>query len=49
MPRTFLTREEVAELTGTKLRKRQIEVLHAGKARHVINASGWRKGRSSPL
>lgn len=38
---TFLTREEVAELTGTKLRKRQIEVLQANGVRHVINASGW--------
>ena len=38
---TFLTRAEVAELTGTKRRARQIEVLQANGVRHVINASGW--------
>lgn len=38
---TFLTREEVAELTGARTRRRQIEVLQNNGLRHVINAAGW--------
>jgi len=38
---TFLTRAEVAELTGATRKRRQIEVLQANGVRHVINAAGW--------
>lgn len=37
----FLTRAEVAELTGAKLRRRQISVLVRNGIRHTINAAGW--------
>ena len=37
----FLTRDEVAELTGAKLKRRQIAVLVRNGIRHTINAAGW--------
>ena len=37
----FLPRAEVAELTGAKLRRRQISVLVRNGIRHTINAAGW--------
>ena len=37
----FLTREEVAALTGAKTRKRQIANLRQNCIRHTINAAGW--------
>lgn len=40
-PRTFLTRDEIAELTGAKLKRRQISVLVRNGIRHTINAAGW--------
>lgn len=38
---TFLSRDEVAELTGAKSRKRQIANLRQNGIRHTINAAGW--------
>lgn len=37
----FLTREEVAELTGAHKKARQIAVLIRNGIRHTINAAGW--------
>lgn len=37
----FLTRAQVAELTGARTRRRQIEVLVRNGVRHTINAAGW--------
>lgn len=37
----FLTRAEVAELTGAKLKQRQIAVLQRNGIRHTLNAAGW--------
>jgi Domain of unknown function (DUF4224) len=37
----FLTREQVAELTGAKTRARQIANLRQNGIRHTINAAGW--------
>ena len=37
----FLTREEVAELTGAHVKRRQIAVLVRNGIRHTINAAGW--------
>ena len=39
--RIFLTRDEIAELTGAKLKRRQISVLVRNGIRHSINAAGW--------
>src|SRR5689334_22074432 len=39
--RLFLTRDEVAELTGGRTRAVQIRVLQSNGTRHFINASGW--------
>lgn len=51
----FLTRAEVAELTGAKLRRRQISVLVRNGIRHTINAAvrrlggaAWRGERHGP-
>lgn len=41
MSALFLTREEVAELTGAKLKRRQVAVLQRNGIRHTINAAGW--------
>lgn len=40
-PRTFLTRDEIAELTGARTKRRQISVLVRNGIRHTINAAGW--------
>lgn len=37
----FLSRSQVAELTGARTRRRQIDVLVRNGIRHTINASGW--------
>lgn len=37
----FLTRAEVAELTGAQIKRRQIEVLVRNGIRHTVNAAGW--------
>lgn len=37
----FLTRDQVAELTGAKTRARQIANLRQNGIRHTINAAGW--------
>lgn len=37
----FLTRAEVAELTGAHIKRRQIAVLVRNGVRHTINAAGW--------
>lgn len=37
----FLTREEIAELTGAKTKLRQIRVLVSNGIRHYLNAAGW--------
>ncbi len=37
----FLTRAEVAELTGAQIKRRQIEVLVRNGIRHTVNAVGW--------
>lgn len=37
----FLTREQVAELTGAKTRKGQIANLRKNGLRHTLNAAGW--------
>lgn len=37
----FLTRAEVAELTGARTKRRQISVLVRNGIRHTINAAGW--------
>ena len=37
----FLTRAEVAELTGARTKRRQISVLVRNGVRHTINAAGW--------
>ena len=41
MSELFLTREEVAELTGAKTRAKQVQVLQRNGVRHWINAAGW--------
>lgn len=41
MSTTFLTREEVKELTAAHRRKRQIELLRAQRIPFFINAAGW--------
>ena len=38
---TFLTREEVATLTGAKTRKVQCRVLARERIRYTLNAAGW--------
>lgn len=37
----FLSREEVTELTGAKLKAGQIRVLQRNGIRHYINVAGW--------
>lgn len=37
----FLTRDEVATLTGAKTRARQIAMLRKNGIRHYLNAAGW--------
>lgn len=37
----FLSRDEVAELTGAKTKRLQIAVLVRNGTRHTINAAGW--------
>lgn len=37
----FLTRQEVAELTGARTRAGQVRNLVRNGIRHTINASGW--------
>lgn len=37
----FLSHDEVAELTGARLKARQIQVLKQNGIRHTIKASGW--------
>ena len=37
----FLSRAEVAELTGAHIKRRQIDVLVRNGIRHTINAAGW--------
>lgn len=37
----FLSRDEVAELTGAHIKRRQIAVLVRNGIRHTINAAGW--------
>lgn len=39
--RMFLTRAEVAELTGAHLKRTQVSVLVRNGIRHTINAAGW--------
>jgi hypothetical protein len=39
--RIFLTRAEVAELTGAHLKRTQVSVLVRNGIRHTINAAGW--------
>lgn len=39
--RIFLTRAEVAELTGAHLKRTQVSVLVRNGIRHSINAAGW--------
>jgi Domain of unknown function (DUF4224) len=41
MNTTFLTREEVKELTATHWKKRQIDILRAQRIPFFINAAGW--------
>ncbi len=41
MSETFLSREEVVELTGGKTRKVQFRVLRQNGIRHYPNAAGW--------
>lgn len=38
---TFLTRDELAELTGWRVRKKQIEWLQERNWPHVVNGLGW--------
>jgi hypothetical protein len=37
---TFLSRDEIAELTGAKTKARQIAILQRNGVRHWINAAG---------
>lgn len=37
----FLSKEEVAELTGAKIRSLQIQNLQANGIRHTIRHDGW--------
>lgn len=41
MSETFLSREEIVELTGAKLKAGQIRVLQQNGLRHYLNAAGW--------
>ena len=41
MSETFLSRGEIAELTGAKTRRKQFAVLRANGIRHYKNAAGW--------
>lgn len=41
MSTTFLTREEVKELTAAHRKKRQIEILRAQRIPFFMNAAGW--------
>jgi hypothetical protein len=41
MSTTFLTREEVKELTAAHRKKRQINILRAQRIPFFINAAGW--------
>lgn len=41
MSELFLTRAEVAELTGAKTKRKQLEVLRKNGTRHTLNAAGW--------
>jgi hypothetical protein len=36
-----LTRDELAELTRTRLKRKQVEFLRANGIRHYIDAHGW--------
>jgi len=36
-----LTRQEIADLTRTPLRKRQVAFLQANGIRHYVDAYGW--------
>lgn len=38
---TFLSRDEIAEMTRTPQRKRQIAFLIRNGIRHYIDANGW--------
>lgn len=40
-PIVFLSHEEVCELTGARIKAKQIEVLKRNGIRHTIKASGW--------
>ncbi|WP_371916359.1 MULTISPECIES: DUF4224 domain-containing protein [Ectopseudomonas] len=37
----FLSHEQVCELTGAKIRAKQIEVLRRNGIPHTIKANGW--------
>jgi len=37
----FLSHEQVCELTGAKIKARQIAILKANGIPHTIKASGW--------
>lgn len=37
----FLSHDQVCELTGAKLKARQIEILKRNGIPHTIKASGW--------
>jgi hypothetical protein len=41
MSTTFLTREEIKELTAAHWKKHQIETLRAQRIPFFINAAGW--------
>jgi len=41
MSETFLTREEVKELTGAHSRQRQIDTLKQQRVPFFVNAAGW--------
>lgn len=41
MSATFLTREEVKELTGAHSRQRQIDTLRLQRVPFFVNAAGW--------
>lgn len=41
MTETFLSREEISELTGAKTRRKQFAVLRTNGIRHYTNAAGW--------